>query len=286
MIPIVSLTALLMLAPAPPAFDTTVAVNKGMRLSVEAASGSVSVDTWSRDAVRISADAERDGIDVHSGAGTVHVETEADRSEDVHYRITVPGWMDIHVETRGSDVDVRGAGGEVGLETIRGNITLDGGRGFVSVGSVEGELTVQGAQGRVKAETVNGSVTVRNVKGEVTASTVNGGINLANVNATSVRAEAVNGPVVFRGPLLAGGYYHLSSHNSGVRLLLPGPPDAAFSITTFNGHVDSDFPLQLNSMSDGKHMSFTAGHGSARVELESFNGTVVIARESHTEGGK
>lgn len=285
MIGILGVATLLALAPAAQSHDTTLSVQRGARLSVETRAGTVDVDTWSRPAVRVLTNADADATDIHAGAGTVSVETRASfYSRAVHYRITVPAWMPMRVEAQSSDVHIEGAGDEVRVQTLRGDIDVRGGRGYTSLKSVQGTITVADARGRVEVGSVAGRITVRHVNGEVRASTVNGGITLDDITGRSVTAEAVNGGITFRGAFQPSGYYSLSSHNGGIRVLLPGPPNAQISVTTFNGQLDSDFPLQLQGVNDGKHMSFTAGSGSARVELESFNGTVSLKRQASGGG--
>jgi hypothetical protein len=57
---------------------------------------------------------------------------------------------------------------------------------------------------------------------------------------------------------------------------------ARFSIETFNGELDSDFPVTLQPNRDrraGQRLEFSVGSGEARVIVESFNGGINIRRE-------
>ncbi len=262
----------------PQRLDTTLAVTKGAQLRVEARSGRVAVDTWKRDAVRVVAD-PAGAVEVHYGGGEVGVRTRwVGGSGDVDYRITVPAWMDLHLRSQSSDLRVDGAGGEVVAESTEGSIHVRGGSRFVSVTSVSGAVDVSDARARVHAQTVNDGITLRNVTGDVEAQTVNGGITLDSVDGGSVQASTVNGAVTLHGAIRPSGFYHLSSHNGEVSLFVPRLADATISVTAFNGTFDTDFPLRLTSSTEGRHMTFTVGDGSARVELDSFNGAVVLKR--------
>ncbi len=269
----------LMLGAPPQSSDTTLSVERGAELRVETRAGHVTVDTWKRDAVRVRSDRPMGDVDVHYGGGNVRVEPEgADASGRRDFRITVPEWMNVHLESQAADVTVDGAGGEVIVESTQGNIHVRGGERFVRLSTVSGEIEVTNARARVRAETVSGSVVLRDVTGDVSAETVNGGLTLDTVDSDNVKASTVNGSVSFRGPIHPSGYYHLSSHNGPVGVYVNGPPDATISVTAFNSTFDTDFPLKLTGTSDGRHMTFEAGSGSARVELESFNGPVVLGR--------
>ncbi len=55
---------------------------------------------------------------------------------------------------------------------------------------------------------------------------------------------------------------------------------------TFQGDFAADFPVQLpegqNARSGSKRFNFTLGSGSARIELQSFGGDIVLARKAIT----
>jgi len=42
--------------------------------------------------------------------------------------------------------------------------------------------------------------------------------------------------------------------------------------------MESDFPITLSGITPGKRMNFTMGNGSARLEIESFDGTVSLRK--------
>ena len=60
-------------------------------------------------------------------------------------------------------------------------------------------------------------------------------------------------------------------------------------VRTFQGDFGADFPIQLpegqSARSGSKRFNFTLGTGSARIELQSFNGDIVVARKiGHLRG--
>lgn len=259
--------------------DTTIAVRRGAALQVDLQHESVVVDTWGRDAVRVNTGSRSGTVEVRGSAASVRVSADhragANRGGTVN--VTVPAWMDVRVTTLHGRIAVRDTEGEVNLNTVHGTIEVRGGRDLVSATSVGGSVSVSGVRGRVKAETVNNGLRITDVRGDVDAETVNGGIVLADVQADNVTAESVNGSIQFAGPIRRGGYYRMISHNGSVVLKLAEQPDAKVSVSTYNGELVSDFPIQVNALKS-KSFSFEFGSGSARIELESFNGTIRLTR--------
>jgi hypothetical protein len=49
------------------------------------------------------------------------------------------------------------------------------------------------------------------------------------------------------------------------------------TVATFNGDFESDFPVTIMGTRD-KRFSFTIGDGSARLELETFGGSIRLRR--------
>src|SRR5258708_2839384 len=85
----------------PSATDTTIAVHTGTRLSLENYLGDVSLDAWSRDAVRVRATHRHNTtIEIASTPGRLELSAESQwgPSGTVHWHITVPAWMAASIE--------------------------------------------------------------------------------------------------------------------------------------------------------------------------------------------
>jgi DUF4097 and DUF4098 domain-containing protein YvlB len=67
-----------------------------------------------------------------------------------------------------------------------------------------------------------------------------------------------------------------------VRLRLPAAVGAQLSVSTFNGGIESDFPITLKpgehgiGASQAKRLNFTLGQGSARILAETFSGDITL----------
>src|SRR5262249_42867203 len=91
--------------------DTTVPVERGQRLEVNAFGGEITVKVWARNAVRIQADPmSRTEVVVTTGGSTVSVRTEGRRgpASAVDLDLTVPAWMALDLSGVYTDVKVDG----------------------------------------------------------------------------------------------------------------------------------------------------------------------------------
>lgn len=260
--------------------DTTVAVRAGSRLSLDNFEGSVTITTWTRNSMRVQAthdDDTRVEIDVRGTTVGVRGRSRYGPPE-VEYRLTVPADMNLEVNTHSGDVGIDGTKGEVQVQTVEGRITVSGGTGRVSLSSVEGEVQLTGASGRISISAVDGSVTVRGARGDLQVSSVDGAVLLEDIDATSVEATSVDGGIEFTGTFQESGRYRLSSHDGDVTVTVPSV-DAACSVVTYDGDFESDFPVTITGTTrTRKRLDFTLGRGSARVELESFDGNIRLRK--------
>lgn len=275
-----------------PKSDQTVDVAKGTRLVLSNNAGEVVVRSWERDQVRIQAThGARETISAETTDMTLRVRTQrASGSRGpgglVDYQITVPRWMPVNLSGTYLDATIEGTTAEVTVETVHGNARVTGGNGAVSLRSVEGVITVDKATGRVQATTVNEGIRITNVSGEITAETTNGDIFIDSATTSNLEAYTVNGEVTFNGTIRDNGVYRLGTHNGDIRVGLGGASNATVFVRTFQGDFSADFPVQLpegqNARSGSKRFNFTLGSGSARIELQSFGGDIVLARKQVT----
>src|SRR6266581_1067890 len=224
--------------------DTTVPVRAGARLEVNNFGGEIAVKTWSKSAVRIAAShSSRDRITIDASDQVVRVKSESRRgpSQVVDYEITVPAAMALALSGVYTDISVEGSQGEITAETVQGTVNVSGGVGTVSL------------------------------------KTVHGDISLVQIESANTEATTVNGDVTYDGIIKDGGRYRFSTHDGDLRVSIPEKSSVSVSVSTFNGDFSAYFPVELTGKT--KHrFSFTIGSGSARLELESFNGDIRLCR--------
>ena len=261
--------------------DQTIDVKKGVRLEVHTFTGDVNVKVWNRDAVRIEAEhSDRETVEIRPGEQSLVVRgrSRIGPMSSVDYTITVPTWMAVNVDGMGTDITLDGVGGDVNVETTRGDIVVRGGSGFISAKSVQGRITIERAKGRIEAQTVNDSVRVADTSGDLTVGTTNGSIVLERIDTANLDASTVNGTIAFDGQIHDKGSYRLTTHNGAVSMAMPERVNATLRVRTYGGSFRSTFPLRLDDQGRQNRFTLTLGDGSARIELESFNGSISLRR--------
>lgn len=269
--------------------DSTVPVERGLRLEVSSYAGDITVKTWNRNTVRVQAEpGGRTTVEIDRSATSVMVRTQGRRGPPslVDLQITAPSWMALDLSGVNTDISVAGARGPISVETVQGEVVVEGGQGLVSLQSVQGSVSLSGAKGRLEVHSVNEDVLVSGSSGEVTAETVNGDITLSRVDGTSVTASSVNGDLDYDGLIRNSGRYAFSTHNGDITVTVPEGSNAAVSVSTFNGEFASEFPVTLTETRKGKRFSFTLGTGSAQMTLESFQGSIELVRPGSSRAAR
>jgi hypothetical protein len=263
-----------------PQADTVIRVEAGTRLDVDNFRGEVVVRSWGRDEVQVEAEMDgRDVLDVVRTGSVLRVRPRrTGGGDDADIQISVPRWMDVRVEGNQVDVEISGTRGEISVETIGGDVSVEGGVGLISLRSIQGEIHLRGARGRVEAVSVNEEVSLEDVEGDIYVETTNGDISLENVRSESTRATTVNGDITYDGSIRGNGHYVFATHNGDLTVTVPENANATVSVSTYHGEFESDFPVRLTGTTRDRQFNFTLGSGSARIELESFNGEIMLRR--------
>ena len=267
--------------------DTTVAVEPGTRLRVDNFGGAVQIRAGSENRVRVRAEhSSRGYVELERRAGTLTVKAESRRGmpQSVEFTITVPKWMAVAVSGVYTDADIAGTQADVSVETVQGAVTLVGGNGFVSLQSVEGVVTVRGARGRIEATSVNEGIAVSDVVGDLQIETVNGDVTLHGIDATVVSASTVNGDIEYDGTLKDNGRYEFASHNGDITVSVPERANVTVGVSTYQGEFDASFDVLLESIKPKRRFSFRLGSGAARLEVESFQGSIRLRRPGEMRG--
>jgi len=244
LIPLSVLGALLALAFAASAsaqvteeFHRTVPLSSNGRISLDNINGNVTITGWERNEVQ---------IDAVKKAGNQQKLDEA--------RIEVDASSDsVHIRTRYPEGHNNNNPATVTYELHVPRVAhLD------SINLVNGSLDVSQVSGDIKADLVNGKANVHDLAGRAELSSVNGVINAyyrSLDNVTGIKLKSVNG---------------------SVRLGLPSSPNADVRVSTLNGGITTDFPLQVQGKFMGRHLDGKLGNGGTRIEISNVNGSVHI----------
>ncbi len=235
--------------------DQTYPLNPNGRVRVSNINGSIVIEAWDRNEVRLEAmktadsreslaeveikvDARADSFSVESDYGNWRNRNKGDWGKDrklvVDYHLWVP---------RGALLDE--------IETVNGSVTVSDFTNFTKVSAVNGTVKAANLRGTANLSTVNGEVSAdfdRLESGsKITLSTVNGRVNLAipsDSNAT-VRANSLNGQISnqFGLPVRKGQYVGRDLYG---RL---GAGDVQIKLSSVNG------PLTVDRKNDGRSLS-------------------------------
>lgn len=202
--------------------------------------GSIRVEGWDGDAVRVSArlqanarsdeDAQRllSEVKVVVDGKAVHADGPSARDWDrtgwsVSYLVMVPRRFDLSLEAH------------------------------------NGSLRVAGVQGRMELRTQNGSVGLTDVGGDVHARTQNGSLN-----------------VQLAGSKWDGAGLDAETTNGSVRLSVPERYAAQLETGTVNGRINTEIPITVRG-NISRHLSIPLNGGGPTVRALTTNGSVVIS---------
>jgi DUF4097 and DUF4098 domain-containing protein YvlB len=265
--------------------DTTIAVQPNARVQIQNFAGSVRVVAWDRNAVRVHAgQSRRNEVRVQGGDAALAIVTVSKSGvpAPLDYEITVPARASLDIIGTYTDITIEGVRGSVSATTVQGGVSLRGGDGVISLKSVEGAVTVQDAAGRIEVNGVNKGLVLRNVNGDIAAETVNGSIDLDGIESSDVDAETVNGRVTYAGSIRDRGRYRFGSHNGTITISIPERSNATVAAVSYQGTFSSRFqlptPVADGSARSAGRANFALGTGSARIEAESFQGDIILAR--------
>ena len=266
--------------------DTTVAIAPNARIQIQNFAGSVTIHAWDRAAVRISVGpSRRDEVRVRTREGAMEIATisRSGVPGPHDYEITVPSRASLDVGGTYTDITIDGVRGSVSATTVQGVVSLKGGDGVITLKSVEGTVSVQDAKGRIEVNGVNKGLTLTNVDGTIAAETVNGSIVLDSVKSADVEAVTVNGGVTYDGTIADRGRYRFGSHSGTITVAIPERANATIAAVTYQGTFSSQFALPSSGpdgTADGprRRANVVVGNGSAHVEAESFQGSIVLTR--------
>lgn len=266
--------------------DSTFAVRAGARLELQSVSGSVRIRVWNRPGqIRVQGESDGARIDLDAGPSGVSVRAIPRRGEgDVDFTISVPVGTPLEVHAISADLDASQVCGPARLGSISGGVTLVCANGDIEVESVSGDVSATDLSGHAEISSTSGDVQARQVKGSLSARSVSGDVSLERVDGDDVGVETVSGEIGFSGPIHDNGRYRFRSHSGDVTVRADGDLNATVSVSTFSGDLESDWPITLNPgpgrRMHGQDWEFTVGNASARLNLESFSGTIYLRRGS------
>lgn len=207
--------------------------------------------------------------------------------------IKVP--RDVELEAIGirrGNISVMDLNGGVRLRTEEGNITVSRvgspAGGLVEVMAPNGSVDLSNINGDVRIVAISSSITVRCVKGDVAARVASGVIEVSNIDG-DVELNASSGSLSFTGAIRPEGRYRLKVLSGNVSMDIPDKVGFTAMLTSYSGQLERDFQFShaLRNTPPGRknqRLIGMYGDGSARIELDSFNGHVSLRKIAASSG--
>ncbi|HLA12001.1 MAG TPA: DUF4097 family beta strand repeat-containing protein [Pyrinomonadaceae bacterium] len=127
--------------------------------------------------------------------------------------------------------------------------------------------------------TVNGDISAQSLSSNVESKTVNGNIRIATSGYAD--AKTVNGEISARmGNASWTGALNFKTVNGEIVIELPADTGANVHASTFNGTINSDFPLTSLGKNTKRKLSGTIGTGGRELLLKTLNGSINLRRAS------
>jgi hypothetical protein len=181
----------------------------------------------------------------------------------------------LEARTRASNVSVKDVSGPINVSTVTGAVLVKDVDSDVRAVSISGPISIECAKGRVEATTTNGAITLMSIGGDVDATTT-------------------GGTIIFNGTIREGGRYRLKSISGIVHMFVQKePPGFVASLSSYKGQILLGFDLKRELSSGGessdlpptqaqpiRRMTGRFGDGDTRIILDSFSGSVQLARAS------
>ncbi len=240
--------------------EHTATLAAGGEVMVEATNGSIHVETWDSDEVRVvarkkaradDAAAAREllaqvEVQIEERAGSVRIAAEIPRtgwfegnSATVSFELTIPAGAELDASSENGSIEVRELGAGARLETRNGSITARGVGGPLEADSNNGSIKAYEVQGAIQAETTNGSI-----KAEIAGTDLDEDVRLATTNGS-------------------------------IELRIEGGVAASIAARTHNGSVTSDFPGGVQDRRK-RTLDLDLNGGGPRIELKSSNGSIRV----------
>jgi DUF4097 and DUF4098 domain-containing protein YvlB len=262
--------------------DTTFSFDRNGTVNVSATNGSITIVGWSRDQIQLRTSAGSENIRIDGSSNRMTLNVNARRGEG-SIEMSVPIGVRVTASTHSGQVSVRGTRGPVEGHSDNGSVEVEDATSRVDLSTFSGHLQATDINGDAHLDAISGEIKLQDVRGTVDASTVSGDIDLIGVTSKSVRAKTTSGDVTFDGLVDSNGRYELSSHSGDLRLRVQRDASAQLSVATWNGAIDSQFPITLKpgqqriGTLNAKRFTFEIGGGAARIIAETFSGDITIS---------
>ncbi|GJM14124.1 MAG: hypothetical protein DHS20C12_25270 [Pseudohongiella sp.] len=260
-------------------------------LNIESDAGSINVQTWEQNRVRLRVrNTSGFEVEVSQNGDDVNVIADSRGSffglgrSNIGFTVDVPVQYNVNLNTGGGNIAVDNISGEVEVDTSGGNIVI----GVVTGGDIVadtsgGNIEVRGATGDVEVDTSGGHITIGDVVGNVVADTSGGRIRIGNVQG-DLQADTSGGSIEVGE---STGRVRLDTSGGSIRA---GWAMGSISADTSGGNIylaGSDTEVKADT--SGGNIEIDASNGPVEADTSGGNITIRNARaavHADTSGGR
>ncbi|HTA73109.1 MAG TPA: hypothetical protein VK733_02500 [Gemmatimonadaceae bacterium] len=272
----IALALLLLLQPP---IERRQALTPGAGVKIFVPAGRVHLVGWDKDTVLLRGTVAR-GSTFHYGAfhGGVKVSVDPD-SGSATLDVYVPRSSLVSIKAVSADIEATDVSGW--FYGVSSRIHLGGTVRDLEAESISGEVNIAVTAPWVRARTGQGRLTLGGQVADVSASTVNGAVDVSTAGLERARVSTVNGDVRFVGDAGTVGLVDIDDYAGAVDLALTSTLGGQCDVTTVLGTIVSDIPAVrpiAGASGRGQQLSLVVGHGSARITVRTFKGSVRVRR--------
>jgi hypothetical protein len=291
------LTAFLSLAPLAPAHlgpaglaaQGTVSIGRACgpeaTVRIVVPHGAVRITTWTRDSIVV-----RGRLDASAGKLTLEGTTDALRLGLVRpegarglgladLEIVVPRNVRLWFTASSASLDYAAEGGELTAVTTGGRVRVTGTVRVAVVETLDGNVELGVTARSARLRTATGTIVARGVVQELDASSVSGPLLIGMEGPIQqARLESTSAAISFKGDLHADGRLVAETHGGDVDLRLSPRLEATWLLVNWGGILDNQLVPATVVRPVGKkgEWRFITGRGTARVEVRTFKGTILL----------
>jgi hypothetical protein len=271
--------------------DSTFAFGRNGWVDVAITSGTIIINGSTKPEARVIARAEDGIIDADFTESRIALNARPirrgsnNRRTEITVEISIPVGTRVLATSSGGDIRIRGTLAEVQAQSSGGDIEVVDAADRINVQTVGGDLRVEKARGNVTLGTTGGDMEVSEIVGPLSIRSVSSDLILRSIESSEVRIQTTSGDVTYEGLVDPKGSYEINAHSGDVHFYVPTGTGASVSLQTYNGDIDSVFPMTLMPGQNlrrtrGQRMEFDIGGGGARIRVETFSGDITIGRAS------
>jgi len=181
------------------------------------------------------------------------------------FEISVPEDAELQIHNDSGGVNVSNVLGDMNVETIAAGVDLEDTAGYLTVKTVGGAFQCLRCAGRLEVTSISGN------------------FKLIDLRSYYVRAQTSEGNILFNGSFLPNATYVLKNYSGAIEVRFSPGDSFDLSATSLKGKVHNEANLTPSSHHHfvprfGNALFGTFNSGRARVELNSFDGTINILK--------